>query len=59
MDFTGVYYLLISTLIFMTTKVNNMTTTINITSKNFIFKTKHITHYCVYLYVNISLFPKG
>lgn len=32
MDFTAVYYLLISTLIFMTTKVNNMTTTINTTN---------------------------
>jgi hypothetical protein len=32
MDFTAVYYLLISTLIFMTTKVNNMTTTINMTN---------------------------
>ncbi len=32
MDFTAVYYLLISILIFMTTKVNNTTTTINMTN---------------------------
>jgi hypothetical protein len=32
MDFTAVYYLLTSILILMTTKVNNMTTTINMTN---------------------------
>ncbi len=32
LDFTAVYYLLISTIIFMTTKVNNMKKSINITN---------------------------